>query len=1089
MSERDVQLAADLEARRRIREALDETLFVEAGAGTGKTSALVDRYVALVLAGHSIERLVAITFTDKAAGELRDRVRGELETALLKQPESAAVVQPALDAIDAAPISTIHAFCLMLLRSYAPEAGVDPGFEVLDDVAAARRFDERWPAFLERIVADAAALAAIDHALDLGLTPWDLRLLAHELWQQPDVAQVLAARPLAAASAAWPELASMLAGLRSLRMERAPPDDRLRRPAERLTSFVEGLAATPAAERDAVLASAVESFDLSFANGRATNWRGSPPIAAVRSILGETQTTLQRTLAALRSQALAALLPVVVRFALEDAGERRRAGRLVFADLILGARDLLRDSPEARRLVRARFDALLLDEFQDTDPLQVEIALAFAADPESGRIEPVRLFCVGDPKQSIYRFRRADMAVYASTRRALEAAGAGTPVLAVSRRSRPGVIGWVNAVFERVIGAGAEPERQPPYRPIHPFRSDGGPAVFWFGDAQQENAAQVRRREAADVAYRCQAVVRSGWQVRDRRSDEPRLMTYRDIAILIPTRLLLQPLERSLAASGVPFRVEGGSLVYGTQEVRDLINCLSAIDDPADEVAVVAALRSPAYACSDVEIARFRIEGGSFNYLSPRLADAAGPVAAALRDLRRFHETRHQTSLAALVERFLAERRLVEIGVLDQGTRNPFRRARFVIEQARSFEAGRPESLRAFVAWMEQRAGELILDHEGAGLDEDEDALRIMTVHGAKGLEFPVVILAGLGSPPSRQTPVLGVDRATGRIAVSIGALTRNARFVFGAADAIVQQERRHADAERDRLLYVATTRARDYLLVSLYHKQGTAECGAAILIAAGAREHAQPAPVTPVPQPGGLAPFGELSVELPVLTGAEFAAGREALVAAARRETYTSATALGRAVGGDKPEREDVSEPWARGRAGTSLGRAVHAGLQSLPGDADAATIDTVATAQAVAEAIPERAAEVADLLRRAFASAAAARAVRARRALREVPFALKDGPVVLEGFVDLVIEADDGLEIVDWKTDRVPREAVPVRLREYELQAGLYVLGIEAATRRRVTRVTYVFVAAGEEASPGEPAALAEAARQYLASALADA
>ncbi len=180
--------------------------------------------------------------------------------------------------------------------------------------------------------------------------------------------------------------------------------------------------------------------------------------------------------------------------------------------------------------------------------------------------------------------------------------------------------------------------------------------------------------------------------------------------------------------------------------------------------------------------------------------------------------------------------------------------------------------------------------------------------------------------------------------------------------------------------------------------------------------------------------------------------------------------------------EREDETEPWARGRAGTNRGRAVHAALQVLPWDADDATIEALARAQAVVEAIPDEAEAIASLLHRALETKVAARARGARRSLREVPFAFTDGSVTLEGFIDLIIETEDGLEIVDWKTDSVAESEVPQRLDGYKLQAGLYVLGLEAATHRKVTGVTYVFVTPGIELSPGQSSVLADAARTEI-------
>jgi ATP-dependent exoDNAse (exonuclease V) beta subunit len=685
-------------------------------------------------------------------------------------------------------------------------------------------------------------------------------------------------------------------------------------------------------------------------------------------------------------------------------------------------------------------------------------------------------------------------------------AGGRFPALALNRRSRREVLEWVNGIFETLIGDGRRPELQPPYRPIYPERdlSLRGPGVGFTGGEERLDARDVRRLEAGQIAAYCRFAVEDGWEVAE-RDGRVRPAAYRDITVLVPARTILAPLEQALTNAGIPYRVEGGSLVYGTQEVRDLINCLTAIDDPTDEVAVVAALRSPAYACSDVELARYRVNGGSFNYLAPPQpfnvaqgrpsplpggegtggADDTGPVVAGLQSLRRFHEERQDETLAALVERFVDDRRLIEIGLYDAGNRNSFRRARFVVEQARAFEATRPESLRAFVGWLERRAGEAILDHEGAGLDDDEDAVRIMTVHAAKGLEFPIVFVAGLGAGPLNQGPVIGVDRATGDIALSIGSKTNRRQFTLGPYTAVSANEAAHLEAERARLLYVAATRARDHLVVSLYHKAGTRDCPAQRLIDAGARELAQE--LTRLPEvTGGALPLSGLVPEDAALDEDAFVAQREALVSDAKKQRVTSATALGRERhdNGDglKREREDETEPWARGRGSTHRGRAVHAALQSLPWDADDATIEAVARAQAVAEAIPDEADAIGALIRHALATDAAGRARNAVRALREVPFAWQEGSQLVEGFIDLVIETADGLEVVDWKTDAVPAAAVERRLVEYQPQAGLYVLGLEEATQRPVTRVTYVFLDPRREASPGEPAVLAAAARELL-------
>ena len=1077
--------ADDRRARDRIREALDETLFVEAGAGTGKTSALVDRVVALVLGGRTtIDRIVAITFTEKAAAELRDRVRGGLERAKEGQPERSDVVDAALEALDRAQVSTIHAYCQALLYSFAAEAGIDPSFKVQDEVMAERRFQERWRIYLEGLGDDEEAGRAIDRALGLGLTTWNLAELATGLTDRAELAGLLERNPISADERGWPDLGGMASELEGLPLEVAPPDDELRLRVYRLASLVVELARADESERESLLATGAEILDKGFNPRGAGAWEDKNARELIRNAAERIASDLNQTLRERRAAALADVLPLIVRFVIGDAEARGREGVLTFDDLILRVRDLLRTNRDALAAFRARYDVLLIDEFQDTDPLQVEIAMAFATDPESGRLEAGRLFLVGDPKQSIYRFRRADMAIYSDTRETIERQGGGFPSLSLNRRSRAKLLDWVNGVFEGMIGQGFDQAVQPSYQPIHASRDSAvaGPGMAWMGgEVPDKNARQVREIEAAAIVANCLAAIEEGWEVVDGDgATRPPLL--KDIAVLIPARTVLPALERALVEAGVPYRVESGSLIYRTQEVRDLLNCLTAIDDPADEVAVVAALRSPAYACSDVELAKHKAAGGGWNYLSPRLDEAQGRVGESLRNLRAYHGERHDESLTALIERFLAERGQVEVGMLDSGSRNSFRRARFIIDQARAFEAAGPESLRAFVSWMERRAGEAILDNEGAGLDDDEDAVRVLTIHGAKGLEFPIVFVAGLGSAPMNRPGVFLVDRASDDIAVCIGAKTQYRRFELGPVNRLSTLEGLHTDAEYARLLYVATTRARDHLIVSLYHKKGAASaCGARRLIEHGADQLAQRRPDMTAAK-AVTRPFADLEVDAAEeLAHDAFEADRGRLVTVATQRRYTSATAIGSQT---KEEKVDESEPWSRGRGGTRLGRAVHAAIQSLPLDADGTMIAAFSRAQAVAEAIPHRSRDVERLVGWVLRSSqAAARARAARRALREVPFAMTFDGTVLEGFIDLVIETAEGIEIVDWKTDQIGPEEVAERLREYETQAGLYVYGLEAATGRRVNRVTYVFASAQVEVSPGDPAVLSEAARVGLA------
>ncbi|HWH32588.1 MAG TPA: UvrD-helicase domain-containing protein [Egibacteraceae bacterium] len=1089
----------DAASRERVLTELGTTLFVEAGAGTGKTTALVGRILSLVATGEAqLREVAAITFTEAAAAQLRDRVRAAVEHAAgdtgrpAEQRERMAV---AATQVDEAAILTLHGFAQAVLAEHPIEAGLPPEFEIVDELRAAELLDEAWAELQEDLLSDPGLRAPMETALTLGLTLYSLERLARAAAEAYDR---LAEHPPAGAPpgrAPAEDLADRIAATARWRARNLRPDALL----DHLDDLAELARALRAAPGELEGLRLLAGRKLSCSRGQKGDWDGGA--TDIKHGLADLERQRRDVLAHAGRTALAPILERVRAWALAQARRRRTQGQLTFHDLLVAARDLLRDHAETRGLAASRWRRLLIDEFQDTDPLQVDIALALAeTDPRPGR-----LFFVGDPKQSIYRFRRADIAVYGAAR---ERFADGLVPLVANFRTVPGVVAWVNAVFAGLMDG--EPGQAPfaPLLAMRPALRDGPAVHVVGGPCEKLPAAEAREREATAVARAVRAVRDEGWPVHDAHDKVTRPARYADIALLLPARTALPAVERALEDAGVPYRVEARSLVYESQEARELLALLRAADDPTDEVAVVAALRGPALACPDDALAQWAAAGGGWDYRQAAPAGAPDIVAEAMRRLAACHAARFAADPAALVDLLVRELRLLELGAGRPRPRDAWRRLRYVIDEARAL-AERGGSLRELVRRIERQAADQVRVTEQVLPDEDDDAVRILTMHAAKGLEFGVTVLCGLaGAGGGGGDPLLWDAGGQGQVRLGDHLETQ------GYAEA-KEAERLAQRQEHHRLLYVAATRARDHLILSLAHTPpkaspaGREPQGAELLWERSAgcaqlwRRWEPPEPVdVRDPAEGAAAPAGP--ADAAGLAAAERAAAqawldkRGAALSSRARLPVGAATAL---TAQDRPEHsghdpaDDSGEhpqadehaalpPFRRGRAGTAIGRAVHAVLQTIPFDAAAALVAAAARAQADAEGIPGRAGEVAALVASALRSAPV-RAASAGRSWRELPVAAPVGGLLLEGYVDLLYEQDGELVLVDYKSDRVDDASLAATTERYATQLGAYALALEAVLSRRVARAALVFVREGEArvAWVDDLAAAAARARELVA------
>jgi ATP-dependent exoDNAse (exonuclease V) beta subunit len=1060
----------DAAAREAIRTRLDATLFVEAGAGTGKTAALVERVVALVTAPNDpvpMRFVAAITFTEKAAAELRDRIRRELERH---------GATGALEELDAAAICTLHSFAQRILTEFPIEAGLPPRVEIRDEISSRVAFEDRWRGFVDVLLDDPALESAILVMLAAGVRLDHLRAVAEVLDDNWDLLDRIGPPPELPPMEldGWlDELDAVCAAAADCR----DPDDLLCARLGELAEYGNRLRrAFDDSERIRLLREPKPSFRVN--SGRKGNW---PDVDAVRSAVARLGAARKELVDEVLDGAIKQVVAALARCTAAGVAARRAAGELEFHDLLVLARSLLRDpahGERARARLRDRYRRILVDEFQDTDPIQVEIAALLGADdPAAGTrpwheitVEPGRLFFVGDPKQSIYRFRRADIATFLTA--ATRFADGGPLHLTSNFRTVPRVLAFVNSVFDELIRP--HPGSQPAYRALHPARPDTPDTrVLLLGAGAHDDkpdAATLREREAYDVAAVVQQAIAERWPVHDPRTGEPRDARLGDVCILLPARTSLPYLERALDDAAVAYRAETSSLVYGSREVRDLLAALRAVDDPTDSLALVTALRSSLFGCGDDDLFTYHVEhGGRWDVRvdPPAGLPAAHPVADAMRFLGALHGARVWSGPSELLERIVRDRHVIEVAALGGRFRDVARRVRFVVDQARAFADAEGGTLRDYLAWAELQGTEGARVVEAVLPETDDDAVRILTIHGAKGLEFPIVVCSGMTTAAvvaARRPQVL--FPAEGGYAVRLHRDVQTASFELHQP--IDEQMGFH---EKLRLLYVACTRARDHLVVSAHRRArelddlDPARRTHAELIWEAARRARWEAFAAAAPAPPPAAAPAREGAEDPDAWEAE----RAGAFAQGRRRAYVSATTLARRAEGErvgaetpapgpgdpglaKEPRDLELPPWNKGRYGTAIGRAVHAVLQTVDLATGAALAETCA-AQAAAEGVLGQEETITALARAALESAVVRRAA-SREYWRETYVAVPLDGITLEGYVDLVFRDDDGLVVVDYKTDAVSGAELDARLAHYRVQAAAYAVATGLATGEHVVR-----------------------------------
>jgi len=848
-------MTGDAESRAAIANDLDDTLIVEAAAGTGKTTELVNRILRVLATGRAkMVQIVAVTFTEKAAGELKLRLREELERARALAPEPAvrAALEEALKTLEEAHVNTIHGFCAELLRERPVEARVDPLFAVLTEPQADRVYSRAFRAWLQEALktppeglrralrrTSAPSFGGegggpIDRLRGAGRMLAEARDFPHP-WDRPPFDR----------GAQIDRLVAAVHRFAALTASPVSPRDNLHIDTDAVRRLSRQIALEQSfggRDLDGWEARLIDlTRDRGFSRTRkGSGYKFSKDVS--RTDVLAARDALFNDLLQFRKDAdadLAACLQQELAGATERYQHlKRAAGVLDFTDLLARARDLIRSNAEVRAHLQQKFTHIFVDEFQDTDPIQAEILLLLANDVRG------KLFIVGDPKQAIYRFRGTDVSTYWDVCRELAARGGRVLQLTTSYRSVPAIQQFVNAAFAPEM-TGDLDTRQAAYMPLSPSRDghDEQPAVValpvpkpygrgGFGSFKASAKAIDGSLPDAIGAYIAWLTEKSGWTVAEKQADGREIrvpLQPRHVAVLFRrfvsfgedvTRAYIDAIE----ARGIPHLLVGGKAFHGREEVETIRAALAAIEWPDDELSVFATLKGSLFAIDDEQLLEFRHRfapapfhpfripkelggnSGTELALSGDTVAHLAPIADALRLLQQLHRARNYRPVADTIGRLLAETRAHVGFILRPAGEQALANVLHVAELARQYEAIGGISFRGFID--ELRTAAASEAAEAPILEEGSDGVRLMTVHKAKGLEFPVVILADLTCNMSRRDASRYLDASRGLCAMKIGGWAPHELHQHEAMEVARDQ------AEGVRLAYVAATRARDLLVV-----------------------------------------------------------------------------------------------------------------------------------------------------------------------------------------------------------------------------------------------------------------------------------
>ncbi len=1075
-------LPLDIKEREEISSGLEETYMVEAGAGTGKTTLLVERILNLLIHKRvEIKKIVAITFTEKSAVELKERINNRLIKSINDKgipAETKKLLKRSQEQLPIAPIGTIHSFASSILREMSIDAQLNPFFSVQDELSGYVLFKKLWEEWVGEVASKYPEKEVNNEKRD---TEKELRYLIRSGFgfvQLEELAkEMLRAKGIFCRecneggvdeffSAFYGKVVALYNRTESAcknHLDKGYIESRV------LLDEVQSIQM----ESDQLArVSRLKQLKVKTGKGNKKNYHPAEELKEIKAQFSELSKELDEFKLNSEHKLISRAVSFLRPFCDFLEAEKEKEELLTFDDLLYNCAKLLRSNISARNKLKKRFKYIFIDEFQDVDPLQVEIVFYLSEvvtekerecskDWKNVVIEKGKLFIVGDPKQSIYRFRNADMEMYLDVCEKIKKEGNFTRIRQ-NFRSREGIIRWSNIFFSQVIEQ--EDGHQAEYVPLAPKEKDTHRSVIHLLPSTKEkerlakeNISQKRKSEAEGIAKFLKQELNSGATLQNKQKLMPR-----DCAILFRS---LNPSDiylKALRDEGIPCHIVGGKTYFKTSEVSYLISLMTALDSPFEEIELVAALKSPFFSISDQELFLFKKAGGSFNFLDsiePENTEGFSGIISAYRILKELYEEKSRGSLAIFIEQIFRKTDIFLTLTLSSTGLQKIANLKKIIEYAWAFKNSAKVgsiTLKQFTMWLKdmQSGG---IETEEPKLSSEENAVNIISIHKSKGLEFPLVIVADMfckASNKSKRTLISRTKAGDGSLVRNLELnIAKNKTLGWKAAE---EEDKRKDLAEEARIFYVAATRAKDCLVLPIYISKGgkkyldwfrktypineNGELDVEDIENSPFAEFTESRVAPFVSDSLGAITEQEKTKRKKVLSPEEYSAKKNEWIKA-REELISSSSLTPVLVTPSRIKAHEVQKKTSPRKDGKKFGRTVHRILELI----DFRKIDRL---MGLCELEGNRhdidPDELFGLIEQNLSTPLFQRIIKSEICLKEVSFGKSYDNKVIHGQADLLFLENNKWTLVDYKTDSVSEKEIGDAKKQYTAQIQAYITGL---------------------------------------------